>query len=219
MGLPLDTWAVASDVQLRALLKRSGLIAANALVVDEFSLSADTVRADMVAAGEELVAYEIKAGADRLKRLPRQIVGYGKVFARVNIVTVPAHLDAVLALVPSWWGVMLPTGRRMDLQLHQVRAAGLNPDRSAHALCSLLCRDELAAKLQERGPTRGLSGWSKEAMVNAVVKLLAVEDADAYLRVCLKARDRLFKRSEPRAHSIDWNRLRQNFGIAPRPSI
>ncbi|WP_295983371.1 hypothetical protein [uncultured Variovorax sp.] len=67
----LRPWSVASDSQLRALLKRSGLIAADALVVDKFCLPGNTVRADLVAAGEELVGYEINAGADRLTRLRR----------------------------------------------------------------------------------------------------------------------------------------------------
>lgn len=218
MGLPLDTWSVASDCQLRALLKRSGLIAADALVVDEFCLPGNTVRADLVAAGEELVGYEIKAGADRLARLPKQIVGYGKVFARVNIVTVPAHLNAALALVPSWWGVMLPTGRRVDLQLHQVRAAEFNPDRSVHAMCSLLCREELAAKLKQGGAARGLSGWSKAAMLEAVVSMLSVEEADSYLCACLRARTRLVAKPEPREPSIDWNLARKNFGLALCPA-
>ncbi|MDP9605524.1 UNVERIFIED_ORG: hypothetical protein J2W38_005338 [Variovorax paradoxus] len=218
MGMPLDTWSVASDCQLRALLKRSGLIAADALVVDEFCLPGNTVRADLVAAGEELVGYEIKAGADRLTRLPKQIVGYGKVFARVNIVTVPAHLDAALALLPAWWGVMLPTGRRADLQLHQVRAAELNPDRSVHAMCSLLCREELAAKLKQGGAARGLSGWSKAAMLKAVVDLFSVEDADAYLCQCLKARTHLAVKPGPREPSIDWSLVRRNFGLALFPA-
>lgn len=219
MGLPLDTWSVASDCQLRALLKRSGLIAADALVVDEFCLPGNTVRADLVAAGEELVGYEIKAGADRLTRLPRQIAGYGKVFARMNIVTVPVHLDAVLALVPAWWGVMLPTGRRADLQLHQVRAAELNPDRSVHAMCSLLCREELAAKLKQRGVARGLSGWSKAAMLEAVVDMLSVEEADSYLCACLRARTRLVAKPGPWEPSIDWKLVRKNFGLAASPAF
>ncbi|MGJ3702650.1 sce7726 family protein [Variovorax sp. AFSI2.2] len=218
MGLPLDTWSVASDCQLRALLKRSGLIAADALVVDEFCLPGNTVRADLAAAGEELVGYEIKAGADRLTRLPRQIAGYGKVFARVNILTVPAHFDAVLELVPAWWGVMLPTGRRTDLQLHQARAAGLNPHRSAHAMCSLLCREELAAKLKQGGAARGLSGWSKATMLEAVVSMLSVEEADSYLCACLRARTRLVAKPEPREPSIDWNLARKNFGLALCPA-
>jgi hypothetical protein len=216
-GLPLDTWSVASDCQLRALLKRSGLIAADALVVDEFCLPGNAVRADLVAAEEEFVGYEIKAGADRLTRLPRQIAGYGKVFARVNIVTVPAHLDAVLALVPAWWGVMLPTGRRTELQLHQVRAAGLNLDRSVHVMCSLLRRDELSAKLKEVGAVRGLSGWSKAAMAKAVANMLSADEADAYLCRCLKARSRLVAKPSLREPSIDWNLVRKNFGLESSP--
>lgn len=219
IGLPLDTWSVASDFQLRALLKRSGLIAADAFVVDEFGLPGNSVRADLVAVGEELVGYEIKAGADRLTRLPKQIVGYGKVFTKVNIVTVPAHLEAVLSLAPSWWGVMLPTGRRTDLQLHQVRAAELNPDRSVHAMCSLLCRDELTAKLKQGSAGRGLSGWSKAAMLEAVVSMLSVEEAEAYLCQCLKARVRLAAKPGPREPSIDWNLVRKNFGLAPSPAF
>lgn len=219
MGLPLDTWAVASDMQLRSLLKRSGHIAAGALVVDEYCLPGNTVRADVAAAGEELIGYEIKAGADRLTRLPKQILGYGKVFARVNIVTVPAHLDAVLALVPAWWGVMLPTGHRTDLQLHQARAAELNPDRSVHAVCSLLCRDELAAKLKEGGAVRGLSGWSKAALVKAVADMLSADEADAYLCRCVKARSRLVAKPSLREPSIDWNLVRKNFGLGPNPAF
>lgn len=219
LGLPLDTWSVDSDLQLRALLKRSGRIASGAMVVDEFCLPGNAVRADVAAAGDEFVGYEIKAGADRLTRLPRQILGYAKVFARVNIVTVPAHLDAVLALVPAWWGVMLPTGRRIDLQLHQFRVAGLNPDRCLHAMCSLLSRDELAAKLKQMGGVRRLNAWSKAAMVEVVADVLCEEEADAYLCQCLKARTKLIAATGPREPSIDWGLVRKNFGLAPRPAF
>ncbi|WP_218153735.1 sce7726 family protein [Variovorax sp. OK605] len=194
------------------------MIAGNALVVDEFYLPGNMVRADLVAAGEEFVGYEIKAGADRLTRLPKQVVGYGKVCARANIVTVPAHLDEVLALVPAWWGVMLPTGHRLDLQLHQVRAAQLNPDRSVHAMCSLLFRDELVAKLKEIGGTRGMTAWSKAKMVEVAASALVAEDADAYLCRCLRARPRLAARPETGEPSIDWNLVRKNFGLALCPS-
>lgn len=114
---------------------------------------------------------------------------------------------------------MLPTGRRTDLQLHQVRAAELNPDRSVYAVCSLLYREELAAKLKQRGGVRGLGGWGKTAMLEAVADLLSLEEADTYVCACLKARARLIAKPGPREPSIDWELVRKNFGLALSPVL
>lgn len=66
-----------------------------------------TVRADVVVVGDMLHGYEVKSARDSRVRLPRQVAGYSGVFDFCTLVTEPKHLDAALALLPPWWGVLV----------------------------------------------------------------------------------------------------------------
>lgn len=181
---------LAHDRQLRALLKAHlhERTTSDDLVVDEFHLAFGTVRADVALVNGHLEGFEIKAGKDTLIRLPRQVVAYNKVFEFSWVVTTSAHLSEVRKLVPRKWGLMVAYADVSGSILKPVRAAKRNAQRDRNHLVRLLWRDELLAKLEVLGLSKGLRSKPKIALFAALAAALPVDELAEYVRTCLKTR-------------------------------
>ncbi len=186
---PKPDWsAVAHDGQLRALLKthlRTLPGADKTLVVDELDLAYGTVRADLAVIGERLEGFEVKAAHDVLTRLPKQMQAYDATFERCWLVTVEPHLAKALALVPSWWGVLVADAQA-TLRVH--RDAGDNPLQDALHVAKLLWRDEALAKLDAIGKLAGFKTKPKLALFARLRDNLALPELTAYVCEALRAR-------------------------------
>lgn len=183
-----DWSAVAHDEQLRALLKthlRARPGADKALVVDELDLAYGTVRADVAVIGECLEGFEVKAANDVLTRLPKQMQAYDATFERCWLVTVEPHLAKALALVPSWWGVLVADAHA-TLRVH--RDAGDNPMQDALHVAKLLWRDEALAKLEAIGKLAGFKTKPKLALFARLREHLPLPELAAYVCETLRAR-------------------------------
>ncbi|QHP56093.1 hypothetical protein EH203_21075 [Pectobacterium carotovorum subsp. carotovorum] len=80
-------------------------------IVEELRLNGGEIRADIVDLNE-MHCYEIKSEGDSLNRLIRQGTQYGKTFDKVTIVAARCHLERVIEIVPSWWGLLLLMRKR-----------------------------------------------------------------------------------------------------------
>jgi len=192
--------AIAHDHQLRALLKAhlGARLAADDLLVDEFSLAYGAARADLAFVNGHLEGYEIKAGRDTLERLPTQIDAYRKVFEYSWVVTTTGHLDGVRALVPKECGLLVAVADTQGHRLREVRKARANGQRSADHLARLLWRDEVMTKLDELGLSSGLKRKPKIVLFALLAQALPISDLADYVRVCLKARKDWRADAEPR---------------------
>jgi hypothetical protein len=187
-NLPFDADEMAYDAQLRRLLMNSRAVRGDDLVVEELWLPSGRCRADVAVVNEELTGFEIKAGRDRLDRLPQQILEYDSLFRYSNIVTVPAHLRAVEKMVPVTWGVWVALGEGRTLRLRCLRAASANLRRDCGRMARLLTRDECITKLKALAIAKGTSGLSKDALTQRVGRALTMRMLDSYLCECLHAR-------------------------------
>lgn len=103
-------------------------------------------KADVVVFNGTSTAYEIKSERDSLTRLHSQVNSYGTVFAAVNVVTSPKHVEQVLRQVPSHVGVLV-LSRRFTLQTE--RRAIEDPSRTdALAILDFVRIDEAEAILR-----------------------------------------------------------------------
>lgn len=103
-------------------------------------------KADVVVFNGTSTAYEIKSERDSLTRLDSQVNSYGSVFAAVNVVTSPKHVEQVLRQVPSHVGVLV-LSRRYTLQTE--RRAVVDPGRTnSLAILDFVRIDEAAAILR-----------------------------------------------------------------------
>jgi hypothetical protein len=182
--------AIAHDHQLRALLKEHlrSRTEPGDLVVDELLLAWGDVRADVARVNGHLEGFEIKAGRDTLQRLPSQVRAYEAVFDFSWLVTTQEHLKGVREIVPASWGLMVAKGAAEGVDLKVVRSAKPNRRQDPAHLVRLLWREEVMAKLEELGASRGLKRKPKIQLFAALAAAMPVPELSAYVRECLKAR-------------------------------
>ncbi|MCC4261113.1 sce7726 family protein [Pseudomonas aestusnigri] len=99
-----------------------------------------TYRADLALANGRLVGFEIKSGADTLKRWPDQSQAYLRVFDEVWLCTHGKHLEKAMAITPKQAGVMLVDDYG---SLAVVREAKRSNSVDAYDLSGLLWKEEL----------------------------------------------------------------------------
>lgn len=178
------------DHQLRAVLKEhlAPRVGERDLLVDELLLAWGAVRADVALVNGTLEAFEIKAGGDTLKRLPAQVEAYNAVFEFAWLVTTAEHLKEARALLPTWWGILVAKEAQDSVSMVCARGAKPNKRRQVEHMVRLLWRDEVLAKLEELGLAKGLKSKPKLVLFQHLAAAMSVEELDAYVRECLKAR-------------------------------
>lgn len=137
--------------------------------VAEFWLPGSNMRADLVLLGEGMHGYEIKSRNDRLNRLPRQALAYGRLFDRCTAVVHVKHLAHTSEIVPAWWG-LIEVSDRGDLRV--VREAERNRAADSQTVVQLLWKEE-ARQLLVR---LGCAVSADESRVGMWLRLLALVD-------------------------------------------
>lgn len=144
-------------------------------------------RADLALANGRLVGFEIKSGADSLKRWPSQCEGYFRVFDEVWLCTHGRHLEKALEITPRKAGILLID----DLGgIAMLRPAKKNDLVNSYDLSGLLWRDELEKLCAEfKIPFKKKE---TKAMIRAKVSSSVSADSLApYVLSCIKFRFRL----------------------------
>ncbi len=155
--------------------------------IEEFWVPASNERVDLSAVGEELWAFEIKSPRDSLKRLPRQIEAFSRLFDRCTAVLATKHLDNGTQMLPPWWGV-IDAGENVGDVLGWRRPPKANPEVDLALLVRLLWRDEAAGALAELGivaPER----LGRQAMWRLLLKEAEPSILRQCIRTTLRARD------------------------------
>jgi hypothetical protein len=141
---------VVTEADVRQSLRTQVLSGApsSAEAVFEFWVPQSNERADVVVIDKTMDAFEIKTERDTLKRLPRQVDAYTRVFDRCHAVVAHRHVDKALEILPPWWGVQV-IGERLSFVA--LREAEPNGRVDRETLVRLLWRDEAYAVLCELG--------------------------------------------------------------------
>lgn len=173
-------------VRRRLLLENGGRT--DTLYRDELGICLGETRMDVAAINGKISGYEIKGDRDRLDKLARQVVLYGKVVDSAVLVTEDRFAGRGLDLVPEWWGVWrcVPNGRWPTIEL--VRSPSPNPTADPLAIAQLLWRDEAHAELQDRGLAEGLRLATRWKLWDAMVANLSPSEISESARRRLKAR-------------------------------
>jgi hypothetical protein len=117
----------------------------------EFWVPRTNERADLAVIGSGMFGFEIKSDRDTLRRLPRQVDAYGRLFDHCTIVAAERHLDAALAVVPEWWGAAVILSYRALPTFRLVRPARPNRSVDPETLVRLLWREEVRSVLKALG--------------------------------------------------------------------
>lgn len=118
-----------TDKEIRSALIKKVSSYSDTNVLEEFSLTTDPVRADLVTINGHLTGFEIKSDVDSLERLPHQIEGYDKFFEMNYLVVGQKLKDSALKMIPNHWGVFLAyRGENNKVILKRFRIAKKNPN-------------------------------------------------------------------------------------------
>lgn len=159
------------------------------LVIDELGLDHGSCRIDIAVINGHIRGVEIKAEADTLVRLPRQVAAYGDVVDKALLIVAPKHLESAMAMVPDWWGVMIAErGATQGVRFRRVRSERANKGIDALVLARLLWRPEAQDLLRGLGvPERDLRA-PREELYQRIVSLLALRKLANAVRTALKSR-------------------------------
>jgi hypothetical protein len=156
--------------------------------VYEFWVPRSNERADVVVIGTAMLGYEIKTDRDTLRRLPRQVEAYSRLFDRCTVVLADRHLEAALAIVPDWWGVATILADRAPLSFRWIRSASPNRSIDPETLVRLLWREEARSVLRALGAELDPSA-SRASMWQVLLSLLDLDDLKEAVRKALLERD------------------------------
>jgi hypothetical protein len=185
---------VLRDSELREAVHKRLLCHAwrsdDTLVVDELGVLHGAARVDIAVINGHIRGLELKAEADTLGRLPRQVDAYGQVVDRASLITTDRHLDGAIKLLPPWWGIVAAHTTASGVQFRRLRPERANPDVDIKALLALLWRSEaLDLLLKLEGSDRAVRMTRKELYAE-LSTLLSKRELSAHVRSTLKSRQR-----------------------------
>lgn len=181
---------MAREVAIRAALRPLAIAAAGrpeARVVDEFWTPASHARADLAAIGRDLHGYEIKSAQDTLRRLPRQVAAFGRIFDRCTAVVAAKHEMGAEGLLPDWWGLVIvePGPEPTFLTRRDSRA---NSCVDVELVVRLLWRAEVTKILIDHGVQPDLPG-GRSAMWTQLLEALHPSKVTTVVRDALRSRE------------------------------
>jgi hypothetical protein len=180
----MATEAAVRDTLRHEVKARLGVLG----TIDEFWVPRTNERADLAAIGSRLWGFEIKTSRDTLRRLPRQVEAYNRLFDRCAIVVAERHLDTALALVPRWWGAAVVLEDQLPLALRVVRWPRPNVGVDPETLVRLLWRDEVRSVLSALGAAPDPQA-SRVAMWRDLLRVCDLDALKSAVRDALLARD------------------------------
>jgi hypothetical protein len=168
------------------------------LVVDELGLEHGASRVDIAVIKGHIRGLEIKAEADTLKRLPRQVRAYGKVVDRATLIAAERHVAAATELLPSWWGIIaVRRTANGAIQFRRLRAERINRELDALTLVRLLWRTEVVDILRALGFDERTLKSPRAILYPTLVAAVPQTQLRSVVRTTLKARERWRDRARP----------------------
>ncbi|WP_086607055.1 sce7726 family protein [Erythrobacter donghaensis] len=159
------------------------------LVVDELGLDHGTCRIDIAVINGHIRGVEIKAEADTLERLPRQVAAYGEVVDKALLIVDPKHLASAMTIVPDWWGVIVAErGRTQGVRFRRLRPERANKGVNPLVLARLLWRPEVQAILRELGVSERDLRAPREELYQRLVSLMQLRKLSSAVRTALRSR-------------------------------
>lgn len=137
-----------TDLDIRSALHaqylRHAKTSPDTIVIDELGLAHARSRIDVAVINGLINGYEIKSARDTLDRLSSQIDVYRYTLQKLTIVAAPNHVTGIVALTPSWCGLIeAEYGRRGGMSFNVLRKPVASPDIDPVMVAHLLWRNEV----------------------------------------------------------------------------
>jgi hypothetical protein len=189
-----------SDLRAAALkrLLAHALVCPDTMVVHELGLAHGASRVDIAVINGHIRGLEIKAEADSLERLPRQVEAYGKVVDRATLIASERHVAAAMELVPTWWGIVAANrSANGSVVFRRLREDRFNRCTDPMSLARLMWRDEVCAVLASMGCEPKLLRSPREVLYCELVRRTPKTKLAALVRTTLKLRSNWRDRRPP----------------------
>jgi hypothetical protein len=161
----------------------------NTLVIDELGLDHGSCRIDIAVINGHIRGVEIKAEADTLERLPRQVAAYSEVVDKALLIVAPKHLEPAMTMIPNWWGIIVAErGTYQGVKFRRVRPERANKGIDPLVLARLLWRPEAQAILRDLGILERELRAPREMLYLLLVEKLSLRRLALTVRETLKAR-------------------------------
>lgn len=175
--------AVRDALRARVVAETAGAKEA----VDEFWVPRSHERADLAVIGRWMDGFEIKTERDTLRRLPRQVEAYNRVFDRCTAVVAERHSDRVGEMVPEAWGITT-VHVNGAITFTSLRRPRTNPDVDPETLIRLLWREEVAFALRSLGSEVDPRA-SRNSLWEALLRVTTLAELRRHVRRALITRD------------------------------
>lgn len=141
-------------------------------------------KADLIATGNNVAAYEIKSDRDSLDTLERQLDDYTKCFEQVYVVGGPSQIRQLKARIPKSVGLI-----RVDEHVQPLRPAHIRSNLVKAELAKLFSRNELDRLLSERGKRpRYAKALTASELRTIVLRTFRRSDLVEFARTALASR-------------------------------
>ena len=158
-------------------------------IVNEMGILHGKSRIDVATINGIFHGYEIKSESDNLIRLPSQIQDYNRVFDRMTIVTQRNYLEKVKIMIPKWWGILLVTKYKGEINIREIRKGKLNPNIDPFALSHLLWKEEALEILKEKGLHKGYLSKPRKQIYQRLIEHISNDDLKMMVSEKLRKRE------------------------------
>jgi len=170
-------------------------------IVEELGVSHGAARIDIAVINGHLRGIEIKAEADTLARLPRQIPAYGGVADFATLIAADRHVEAAAVQIPDWWGIVaVRRTANGSFAFRRLRGEKINRHIDPAALAKLLWRAEVAALLRDLGANERLLRANRATLYAELIAALPLTRLRRAVRETLKARENWRDRARPSSY-------------------
>lgn len=168
------------------------------LIINELGIEHGSSRVDIAVINGHIRGLEIKAEADSLSRLPRQIEAYGKVVDRATLIAAERHVPSASAILPDWWGLISVVRTKTGaIRFDRLRAEKANRSLQETSVAKLLWRAEVVEILTTLGVAPKLLRRPRPALYAELVSRVPSRRLRSIVRETLKRRTNWRDRERP----------------------
>ncbi|MDA5111088.1 sce7726 family protein [Brevibacillus thermoruber] len=158
-------------------------------IINELGIDFGASRVDVAVVNGILHGYEIKSESDNLKRLPKQMEYYNRLFERVTIVVDEKYYDEVKVIVPNWWGITTVKKRAGEVKLISKRKGRKQTSQDKELLLKLLWKDELEKLVDVLGYSKKLKRLTKSQLLDIFAGEKDIDVIKNFVYTSLKTRE------------------------------
>lgn len=185
-GTKLNDKLIRSKI-LHHLIKSSRL--KETVVIEELDLCLGEARIDLAVINGIAKGIEIKSDRDSLDRLSYQVPVYNKIFDVMEIVVGKSHQEAVLDMVPHWWGIStVYDDKSCVLRYKQIRKAKINKNKDPLSVIQLLWKQEALQLLETKNLSSRFKNKSRDEIWSYIINIFEGDVLFKFVNQCLKAR-------------------------------